>query len=162
MWVLPGQQPSFRRFQGPVPFWLLHSRASRWRSQRTYACRKDGLGRFRVKMLWLTQWSGDTQRWGRRGAGYLPGELDVVKDDEGALDIEDCAVIYAWRDVVVAYGGAGVHNVVCHFTRIVCCFSCKLLKSASSESQGGGSRVSDSVLQSSDANLIDKDLSDLL
>jgi hypothetical protein len=33
----------------------------------------------------------------------VPGELDVVKDDEGSLDIEDCAVVYTGCDVVVAY-----------------------------------------------------------
>ena len=86
-------------------------------------------------------------------SGYLPGELDVVEDDKGALDVKDGAVIDARRDVVVAHGSASVHNLVSHFTRIVCCFSCKLLKFASSTSQGGGSRVSDSVLQSSDAYL---------
>ena len=76
----------------------------------------------------------------------LPGEFDIVEDDEGSLDIEHSTVVDARRDVVVAHGGASVHDVVSHFTRIVCCFSCKLLKFASSESQGGGSRVSDSVL----------------
>ena len=84
---------------------------------------------------------------------YLLGEFDIVKDDERSLDIKHSTVIDARSDVVVAHGGASVHDVVSHFTRIVCCFSCKLLKSASSTSQGGGSRVSDSVLQSSDAYL---------
>ena len=86
------------------------------------------------------------------GAG-LPGEFDMVEDDEWALDIKHGTVVDARRDVIVAHSGASVHDVVSHFTRIVCCFSCKLLKFASSESQGGGSRVSDSVLQSSNAYL---------
>ena len=54
----------------------------------------------------------------------LPGELDVVEDDEGALDIEDGAVVHTGRDVVVTGGTGSVDDVVCHFTRIVCCFSC--------------------------------------
>ena len=87
------------------------------------------------------------------GDQHLPGELDVVKDDEGSLDIEHRAVVDTGRDVVVALRGAGVNDVVSHFTRIVCCFSCKLLKSASSVKPSGGSRVSDSVLQSSNAYL---------
>ena len=95
------------------------------------------------------------RRWGES----LPREFDIVKDDERSLDIKHSTVIDARSDVVVAHGGASVHDVVSHFTRIVCCFSCKLLKFASSESQGGGSRVSDSVLQSSVSYLIDKDLS---
>ena len=89
----------------------------------------------------------------------LPGEFDIVEDDEGSLDIKHSTVVDARRDVVVAHGGASVHDVVSHFTRIVCCFSCKLLKFASSESQGRGYRVSDSVLQSSGSYLIDKDFS---
>ena len=36
-------------------------------------------------------------------------ELDVVKDDEGALDIEDGSVIYSWRDVVVSCHGFNVY-----------------------------------------------------
>ena len=60
----------------------------------------------------------------------LPWELDVVEDDEGALDVEDGTVIDAGSNVVVAHSSAGVNDVVSHFTRIVCCFSCKLLKSA--------------------------------
>ena len=83
----------------------------------------------------------------------LPWEFDIVKDDEGSLDIENRTVVDTGRDVVVAHSSASVNDVMSHFTRIVCCFSCKLLKSASSTSQGGGSRVSDSVLQSSDAYL---------
>ena len=43
---------------------------------------------------------------------YLPGELDVVKDDEGSLDIEDCAVVDTGSDVVVACSGVGVNDVV--------------------------------------------------
>ena len=89
----------------------------------------------------------------------LPGEFDIVEDDEGSLDIKHSTVVDARRDVVVAHGGASVYDVVSHFTRIVCCFSCKLLKFASSESQGRGYRVSDSVLQSSGSYLIDKDFS---
>ena len=77
----------------------------------------------------------------------------MVEDDERTLDIKHCTIVDTGRDVVVAHSGASVHDLVSHFTRIVCCFSCKLLKSASSTSQGGGSRVSDSVLQSSDAYL---------
>ena len=65
----------------------------------------------------------------------LPGELDVVEDDEGALDVEDGTVVDAGSNVVVAHSSAGVNDVVSHFTRIVCCFSCKLLKFASSESK---------------------------
>lgn len=34
------------------------------------------------------------------------GELDVVKNNERTLDIEDCPVIDAWGDVVVS-GGCG-------------------------------------------------------
>jgi len=60
----------------------------------------------------------------------ISGELDIVKDDEGSLDIEDRAVVYTGCNVVVALSGASVYYVVSHFTRIVCCFSCKLLKSA--------------------------------
>ena len=84
---------------------------------------------------------------------YLPGERDVVEDDQGAFDVEHGAVVDARSDVVVTDGGASVNDVVSHFTRIVCCFSCKLLKSASSVKPSGGSRVSDSVLQSSNAYL---------
>ena len=69
--------------------------------------------------------------------GYLPGELDVVEDDEGAFHIEDRAVVHTRGDVVVARGGGGVDDVVSHFTRIVCCFTCKLLLSASRASQRG-------------------------
>ena len=76
----------------------------------------------------------------------LPGEFDVVEDDEGALHIQHGTVVDAGCNVVVAHCSASVHDVVSHFTRIVCCFSCKLLKFASSLRQGGGSRVSDSVL----------------
>ena len=83
----------------------------------------------------------------------VSGELNIVEDDEGTLDVEHSAVIDTGSDVIVALSGASVNDIVSHFTRIVCCFSCKLLKSASSTSQGGGSRVSDSVLQSSDAYL---------
>ena len=83
----------------------------------------------------------------------LPGELDVVKDDKRSFDIEHRAVVDTGRDVVIALGSSGVDDVVSHFTRIVCCFSCKLLKSASSVKPSGGSRVSDSVLQSSNAYL---------
>ena len=68
---------------------------------------------------------GNTNR-----VGDLPGELDVVKDDEGSLDVEDGTVVNTGRDVVVTSRGTSVDNVVSHFTRIVCCFSCKLLKSA--------------------------------
>jgi hypothetical protein len=32
------------------------------------------------------------------------GELDIVKNDEGALDIENCAVVHARSNVVVAHG----------------------------------------------------------
>jgi len=64
----------------------------------------------------------------------VPGELDVVEDDEGALDVQNGTVVDAGRNVVVTYGSAGVHDVVSHFTRIVCCFSCKLLKFAFSKS----------------------------
>ena len=65
----------------------------------------------------------------------LPGEFDIVEDDEGALDVQHGTVVDTGRNVVVAHGCAGVHDVVSHFTRIVCCFSCKLLKFASSESK---------------------------
>ena len=83
----------------------------------------------------------------------LPGELDVVEDDKRSFDIEHRAVVHTGCNVVVTHGGASVHDVVSHFTRIVCCFTCKLLKSASDKKRGGGSRVSDSVLQSSNAYL---------
>ena len=60
----------------------------------------------------------------------LPGELDVVEDDEGSFDIEHRTVVNSGSNVVVARCCASVNDVVSHFTRIVCCFSCKLLKSA--------------------------------
>ena len=76
--------------------------------------------------------------WGRgacrhtvQQSEYSPGELDVVEDNEGTFDIEDGTVVDAGRDVVVTGRGTSINDVVCHFTRIVCCFSCKLLKSAS-------------------------------
>ena len=62
---------------------------------------------------------------------YLLGELDVVEDDKGSFDVEHRAVVDSWGDVVIAGRSGSVDNVVSHFTRIVCCFSCKLLKSAS-------------------------------
>lgn len=43
------------------------------------------------------------------GAGYLLGELDIVKDDEWALDVEHCSVINARSNVVVALGGLDVY-----------------------------------------------------
>ena len=83
----------------------------------------------------------------------LPGELDVIEDNERSFDVKHGAVVHTGCNVVVSHGGAGVNDVVSHFTRIVCCFSCKLLKSASDKKRGGGYRVSDSVLQSSNAYL---------
>ena len=91
---------------------------------------------------------GNTNR-----VGDLPGELDVVKDDEGALDVEDGAVVDTGRDVVVAHGGASVHNLVRHFTRIVCCFLVSCSGLWRREPRRRRSRVSDSVLQSADAYL---------
>ena len=78
----------------------------------------------------------------------------MLEDDEGALDVLHRAVVDAGRDVVVAHSSASVNHGVRHFTRIVCCFSCKKVGSESSEKLSGGSgRVSDSVLQSSNAYL---------
>ena len=74
--------------------------------------------------------------WGQRVVKYSPGELDVVEDDKGSLDVEHGAVVHTGRDVVVTGRGTSVNECVCHFTRIVCCFSCKLLKSASERQAG--------------------------
>ena len=35
---------------------------------------------------------------------HLLGELDIVKNDEGTLDIENCAVVDTGSNVVVAHG----------------------------------------------------------
>lgn len=78
-------------------------------------------------MNWQFDWRCLEVDFGR----HVPGELDVVEDDERALYVKDCAVVHSGSNVVVAYGGAGVYDVMSHFTRIVCCFSCKLLKFAS-------------------------------
>ena len=59
--------------------------------------------------------------------GWLPWELDVLENDEGALDVLDGAVVDARRDVVVAHSSASLNLGDRHFTRIVCCFSCKWL-----------------------------------
>ena len=59
---------------------------------------------------------------------HLLGELDIVKDDEWTLYIEHSSVVDTGGDVVVAHGGGSVN--FSHFTRIVCCFSCKLLRFA--------------------------------
>jgi len=64
----------------------------------------------------------------------ISGELDVVEDDEGSFDIEYRTVVNSGSNVVVARCCASVNDVVSHFTRIVCCFSCKLLKFAFSKS----------------------------
>lgn len=78
----------------------------------------------------------------------------MLEDDEGALDVLNRAVVDTGRNVVVARRSASVNHGVRHFTRIVCCFSCKLVGSASSVRLSGGSgRVSDSVLQVSNAYL---------
>ena len=73
----------------------------------------------------------------------------MLKDDERALDVLYGTVIDTGCDVVVAHSCACVNHGVRHFTRIVCCFSCKLVEIESDEYDklsGGLSRVSDSVL----------------
>ena len=78
----------------------------------------------------------------------------MLEDDERSLDVLYRSVVDTGRDVVVARSGASVNHGVRHFTRIVCCFSCKWVGSESGRKLSGGSgRVSDSVLQSSNAYL---------
>lgn len=40
----------------------------------------------------------------------LLGELDVVKNDEGTLDVEHSSVVYARSDIVVAHSSLDVSD----------------------------------------------------
>ena len=55
-------------------------------------------------------------------------EFDVVEDDKRSFNVENSAVVDAGGDVVIALGSSGV-NCFSHlwWSRIVCCFTCKLL-----------------------------------